>query len=74
VFDGHTANRWASVLQFLKFTGARVFTLVVEELILWFFVEKMEFSNLAVKVTAQVIVIILNYILSKVWIFGGENV
>jgi putative flippase GtrA len=69
VFDGKTANRREFLQQLVKFMGARAFTLLVEEVILFIFVEKMEFSNLMVKITAQAIVIILNYIFSKVWIF-----
>ena len=46
---------------------ARLFTLGVEELILFVFVVKLGLDKFAIKLVAQVIIILLNYILSK-WI------
>ena len=51
------------------FFGGRVATLVVEEIILLVFVSLLAFPSVPVKVVAQVIVIILNYIISKFFVF-----
>jgi putative flippase GtrA len=52
-----------------KFFGARILTLVVEELGILIFVEVCGYNNLIVKAFLAVIVIILNYILSKLYVF-----
>lgn len=55
--------------QVISFFGGRVATLVIEELILLVFVILLAFPSVPVKVVAQVIVIILNYVISKFFIF-----
>ncbi len=52
-----------------KFFGARILTFVVEEVGILIFVTILEYNNLIVKACLAVIVIILNYILSKLYIF-----
>ena len=69
VFDGEgTADRglWA---QMASFFGGRLFTLGVEELILAVFVSWLKLDGVAVKVVAQMVVIVLNYFISKFWVF-----
>ena len=55
--------------QVISFFGGRVATLVIEELILLVFVTLLAFPSVPVKVVAQVIVIILNYVISKFIVF-----
>ena len=55
--------------QVISFLGGRVATLVIEELILLVFVTLLAFPSVPVKVVAQVIVIILNYVISKFIVF-----
>ena len=55
--------------QMISFFGGRVATLVIEELILLVFVTLLAFPSVPVKVVAQVIVIILNYVISKFIVF-----
>ncbi|MBR3599234.1 MAG: GtrA family protein [Lachnospiraceae bacterium] len=55
--------------QVLKFFMGRVFTLVVEELILIVFVTILSLPNMPIKVIAQIIVIVLNYVISKLYVF-----
>lgn len=69
VFDGKTDGAKEFLIQMLNFFGGRVATLVVEELILFIFITKLGFGSMAVKTVAQVIVIVLNYIISKLWVF-----
>lgn len=55
--------------ELVAFAGARVFTLVLESVILWGLVDMLHWSNLLVKLGANVLVIVLNYVFSKLWIF-----
>lgn len=69
VFDGGsgaTKGLWA---QMASFFGGRLFTLAVEELILAVFVTWLKLDGLLVKLVAQVVVIVLNYFISKLWVF-----
>lgn len=50
--------------------AGRLATLGVEELILLVFVTWLACNALVVKVIAQVVVIVLNYVVSKYWVFG----
>lgn len=52
-----------------KFFGARVLSFLVEELGLFVFVNVLGYHNLIVKAILAVVVIIMNYILSKLFIF-----
>ena len=60
--------------QMLCFYAGRIATLVVEECILFVFVTEMKFNSIIVKTVAQIIVILLNYVISKVWIFKKNRV
>jgi putative flippase GtrA len=51
------------------FYGGRVFTLGLEEVVLYVFITLLFFPPLTVKVFAQVIVLILNYVISKLFVF-----
>lgn len=61
------------ILNFLKqmeaFFCGRVITLIVEEIILLIFITKLGFSAIFIKIGAQIIVILLNYIISKLIVF-----
>ncbi|MCD8058797.1 MAG: GtrA family protein [Bacteroides fragilis] len=57
------------LLEILKFFGGRVFTLVVEELILFVFITRLHFNSILIKVIAQIVVILLNYVISKLFVF-----
>lgn len=55
--------------QMVSFFECRTVTLLVEEIILLIFVSMLELPSIPIKVAAQVIVIVLNYILSKKIVF-----
>ena len=69
VFDAPTHTTKELLKQMISFWGGRVATLVIEELILLVFVTLLAFPSVPVKVVAQVIVIVLNYVTSKCFIF-----
>lgn len=58
-----------SVLKAVKFYAARLSTLAVEELLLWIFISRLGFNSLIVKTVAQIVVIILNFVVSKLFVF-----
>ena len=73
VFQAHTKGPIEFLRQAASFYGSRVVTLLVEELILFVFITRLAFPGMAVKVAAQVVVIVLNYVLSKCWIFRNGS-
>jgi putative flippase GtrA len=70
VFQSVT-NTWKEFwMQMINFMGGRVATLIVEELILFVFITILSFNSVAVKLVAQIIVILFNYLISKFWVFN----
>jgi len=57
----------------LRFYAGRIATLILEECILFVFVTKMSFNSIIVKTIGQIIVILANYVISKVWIFKDKK-
>lgn len=70
VFPAAAKGR-AIIGEALRFTGGRLGTLAVEELILYVGIELLLWPSLWIKAAAQVIVILLNYIISKLFVFHG---
>ena len=58
-----------------KFLGARLITLVMDMLFMFITVTLLKFNDKIMKIISNVIVIILNYLLSKLFVFikGEEN-
>lgn len=52
-----------------EFLVGRMFTLIVSMAMIYILVDMMSFPSLIIKVITTVVVVILNYILSKFWIF-----
>jgi putative flippase GtrA len=73
VFDGDANTAKGLWGQMLSFFGGRLFTLAVEEGILALFVTLLGFDELIVKLVAQVVVIVLNYFISKFWVFRKKQ-
>ena len=55
--------------QMLTFYLGRVSTLLVEEALILIFVKWLLWDAMAVKIAAQIIVLILNYVISKLFVF-----
>lgn len=56
-----------------KFFGGRLFTLAVEEGILFVFITLLHGNSVLVKIIAQVVIVILNYIISKLFVFREKK-
>lgn len=69
VFQNATSSDKTCFRQMIEFTGGRVITLILEEIILAVFITWLSWNSLTVKLVAQIIVIVLNYIISKLVVF-----
>ncbi len=69
VFSAPTQGAAAFLRQMAAFFGGRVATLVLEEGILFVFVTWLALPAVPVKVAAQVLVILANYVISKLIVF-----
>lgn len=59
--------------EIVTFGAARIFSLLLEEVILYVFVDKLKMEKLLIKLIANIIVIIVNYVLSKFIIFKKSS-
>ena len=73
VFQSPTDSEQAFIKQMFVFYSGRVITLVVEEAILLVFITWLGFNSMLIKVIAQVIVIVLNYVISKLVVFKERS-
>ena len=62
-----------STSESIQFYLGRVVTLVVEQAMLYIFIIRLMFNNMTIKSIAQVVIIILNYIISKFIVFKKEK-
>lgn len=65
VFESSTDRGSNLIKEITGFVGGRIATLVIEELILFIFITELGMNSILVKIVAQVIVITLNYVISK---------
>lgn len=72
VFNSKTDNKKDFIKQITSFFSGRLVTLGIEELIIFIFITKMGLNSVLIKVLVQVVVILLNYVISKLFIFN-EN-
>ena len=73
VFESSTDRGSNLIKEITGFVGGRIATLVIEELILFIFITEFEMNSVLVKIVAQVIVITLNYVISKMIVFKPEG-
>ena len=73
VFKTKCVNRIDAIKEFFAFISARIFTLIAETVILILGVNIIYLNNIIVKIIAQIVVIILNYLFSKILIFKKQN-
>lgn len=73
VFRSKSTDVKSEVSKVTKFFGARIITLLVEETGMLVFTEIIHFPRLLVKAGLAVIVIILNYLFSKLFIFNNKD-
>jgi Predicted membrane protein len=75
IFAYYTNSRWVfentkkHTVAFGQFIAARLFSGALDFLMMWFFVSILGINDMVIKVISNVIVIIVNYVLSKFLIF-----
>lgn len=69
VFNSKTNSFKELFKEILYFFGARVFTLIIETVFLNIFINTLHFNEILMKIFSNIIVIIINFILSKLIIF-----
>ena len=73
VFSAQTYGIGELFLEMIHFFGGRLFTLVLEEEILFIFINKLHFNSILVKIAAQFMVLVLNYMISKLLVFRKKQ-
>ena len=73
VFAEHASGARAISLEILSFYLSRVATFLIEEAILLVFVTWLALPAMPVKIAASVIVVLLNYVFSKIFVFRKEK-
>ena len=69
VFESKTTDAKELFREIVSFTGARVLTLGIDMVLMFVGVDILHINMLIVKVLANVVVIVSNYVLSKLFIF-----
>ncbi len=69
VFEAKPRGFGERVQLLLRFYAGRLATLGVEEALLWIFITRLHLPAMPVKIAAQVVVIVLNYVISKLLVF-----
>ena len=72
VFESQTHGK-SIILEIIKFAGSRVATFLIQESIVFLLFDVMHFSEYVVKIPATILVVILNYVFSRVIVFRGRK-
>lgn len=73
VFKSKTVGVKAITKEFTEFTTARLATLVLENVVLFICIDLLLWHNMVAKLIGQFLVIVSNYVLSKLWIFKKKD-
>ncbi len=74
VFESKSWEIKSTLREAAGFTGGRIVTLLLEQGGLLLFVEAMHMNENLAKVILAVVVVILNYVFSKLWVFVRKDV
>lgn len=69
VFDSQAHGRSEILRECAAFFAARIATGVLDWAIMWLFVDVLHLNDLVIKVVSNVVVIVLNFVLSKLVVF-----
>ena len=77
VFESRTQGLNNFLKEFTSFYAARLFTLIVDISIMYLFVDMLgfngKFEEFIIKILDNVVVLILNYLLSKLFVFRKKS-
>lgn len=69
VFESRNWKSTAAIKEMSSFLITRLTTLIMDTFLMWLFVECLTINNLISKIVVNGIVIIVNYVASKFWVF-----
>ena len=69
VFSAKTKLMKQLLIQIFQFFSGRVVTLIIEEVMLLVFITILGINAMLIKFIAQIVVIVGNYIISKIWVY-----
>lgn len=70
VFESKSYTIWATLLEFFRFISFRLLSGVIDMLTMWFLVDGLSQDTRFSKILTQFIVVVLNYVFSKLFIFN----
>ena len=73
VFESKSFKKEVLIKEITSFTSARIFSLILEEIIIYVMIDLMNINSLIVKVFSNIVVIVINYIFSKLVIFKKKE-
>lgn len=73
VFEKKHQTKKEEVKEFYSFVLSRVFSLIVDLIIMFVFVDVLHNNEYIIKILSNIVVIILNYIFSKLFVFKKEG-
>lgn len=73
VFESKSWSPAVAGKEFVAFVGARVFSFVVESVMMFVMVSVMGLKEIIAKIIVAVVVVILNYVFSKLFIFKNKE-
>lgn len=73
VFTDASANKDALFKQMLEFFTGRLFSLGVEEVVIFVFITMLSFNAFVTKLVTQFIVLVMNYFISKFLVFKPQS-
>lgn len=73
VFKSQNKDTGSVIKEFVSFIGARIATEVLELVLMYVMVDLLSINDKVSKLVCQVLVILANYVLSKIWIFKDNS-
>ncbi|WP_203623402.1 GtrA family protein [Lacticaseibacillus sp. 866-1] len=73
VFHTKTDSRRGLLWEFTKFMVARIFSYGLDMFTMWLIIDVMDGSDLGAKIITQILVVVVNYVFSKVFIFTSHK-
>jgi len=73
VFNSSASTVLEYINEIFRFFSGRLLTLGIEELLIFIFITKLGYNRMLIKIIAQVIVIVSNYVISKLIVFNKKD-
>ena len=73
VFEDHPVDLKGHLAAFFRFIGARALTMIIEVGGVWLLVGQMGMQDMIGKTATQVLVLILNYVFSRFFVFKNRS-